>query len=243
MRYKLTIEYDGTNFSGWQNQVEANSIQSEIESALKKIFNDFSQLTVAGRTDAGVHASGQVAHFDTQKISMNEYQIMSAVNFHLRPNPIAITKVERVSDEFHARFSAKKRRYTYKIINRKAHLTLDRELYWHVPQELNIEKMQAQAKFLVGRHNFNSFRCSECGANDPVKTLDSIEIQRDGERIFIHLSARSFLHKQVRIIVGTLVEIGRGKGLDINRILKQENRIYAGPTAPPCGLYLVSVYY
>jgi tRNA pseudouridine38-40 synthase len=168
---------------------------------------------------------------------------MNAINFYLKPNPIAVIKVESVSDNFDARFSAQKRHYIYKIINRKPHLSLDKGLYWQVFQELDIEKMQEQANFLLGRHNFNSFRCSQCSSKDPIKTLDSINIIREDQKIFINLSARSFLHKQVRITVGTLVEIGKGKNLNIECILKKEDRKYAGPTAPPYGLYLKKIDY
>ena len=243
-RYKCTIEYDGTNFHGWQRQDNVPSVQEEIEKAIFAFCGERVKLCTAGRTDAGVHATGQAAHFDLEK-EQDPFKIISAVNHHLANNQISILSVDEVSDEFHARFSAKKRYYVYRIINRRARLTIERDRAWHVVPNLDETAMQEAANFLTGKHDFTSFRDSECQSKNPVKTLDEIRVERDGDEIKIYISALSFLHHMVRNITGTLKMVGTGKWQPeyIKEILEAKNRCTAGPTAPACGLYLTRVDY
>ncbi|MDX2113199.1 MAG: tRNA pseudouridine(38-40) synthase TruA [Alphaproteobacteria bacterium] len=266
-RYKLTIEYDGSGYAGWQKQPNRPSIQEAIETALGKFCGEAAEVCGAGRTDAGVHATGQVAHIDLSK-AFEPYKVMQGINFYLfgndvipseaeeslRPldyargdnkNKIAITSAEIVADDFHARFSATRRFYVYRIINRRARLGLDSGRAWQVPEPLDVEAMQQAAKHLLGHHDFTSFRDSECQAKSPMKTLDSLEIKRYGDEIRITTHARSFLHHQVRIMVGTLAQVGKGRWSEQNmqRALEAKDRSAAGPTAPPEGLYLVGVGY
>lgn len=243
-RYKLIIEYDGRPFRGWQRQKDGASVQA----ALEKAVLDFSGETVtfhgAGRTDAGVHAIGQVAHLDLEKEVMLE-SLQNAINHHLRPQPIAITRVMQVSDDFHARFSATGREYLYRIINRRAPLVLEAGRAWHLPGAIEAEVMHEAAQRLIGKHDFTSFRSAACQSKSPVKTLDRIMVLRRGEEVCVSVSARSFLHHQVRNIVGTLKMIGEHKW-PIDRIedaLNAKSRAAAGPTAPADGLYLVKVDY
>lgn len=251
-RYKLTIEYDGTGYAGWQKQPDHPSIQESIEAALQRFCGETVEVCGAGRTDAGVHATAQVAHVDLAK-DWAPYKVMQGINFYLfssdqeppSHNRIAITKTEKVADDFHARFSATRRYYVYRIINRRARLGLDAGRAWHVAEDLNAEMMQEAANMLLGGHDFTSFRDSECQAKSPEKTLDYLDIKRFGEEIRISTHARSFLHHQVRIMVGTLVQVGKGRWTaeDIKKALAAKNRSAAGPTAPPEGLYLVGVAY
>jgi len=243
-RYKLTIEYDGTPFVGWQVQNNGVSIQGVIADAVAAFTGERTALQGAGRTDAGVHALGQVAHVDLRK-DWDVDNVRDALNFHIRPQPVAVLAVERVSDTFDARFSATKRHYLYRIVNRRADLTLEQNRAWRVPRPLDSEAMHAAAQNLVGRHDFTTFRAAECQAKSPVKTLDRLDVSRDGEEIRIAASARSFLHHQVRSMVGSLVHVGEGKWSadDLAAALAARDRTRCGQVAPPHGLYLVRVEY
>lgn len=252
-RYKLTLEYDGTGYAGWQKQPDCPSIQEAVESALFKFCGEHVEVCGAGRTDAGVHATAQVAHIELGK-EWDPYRVMQGINFHLfggeeetrvATNSIAITKAELVPGDFHARFSATRRYYVYRIINRRARLGLDANRAWHVAETLDCEAMQQAANMLLGSHDFTSFRDAQCQAKSPVKTLDYVDIKRFGDEIRISTHARSFLHHQVRIMTGTLTLVGKGKWnpIDVKKALDAKNRASAGPTAPPDGLYLVGVSY
>lgn len=240
MKYKLQIEYDGTPFIGWQKQKNCMSIQQTLETAIKKFSNELVTVYGSSRTDAGVHALCQIAHFSlSQEFSC--HTIQNAINFHLIAFPISVTNVTAVNVNFHARFDATERHYKYRIINRNAKLTLEMYRAWCVFKPLSIEKMISAAQQLIGKHNFNSFRSSACQSNNPIRTINTIKISKNEALIEINIVARSFLHSQVRIIVGTLKEIGEGKKLDIKQILETKNRRNAGTTAPPHGLYLMEV--
>lgn len=243
-RYKLTIEYDGGAFAGWQRQEDAPSVQGALEQACEALDGAPVLVTGAGRTDAGVHATGQVAHIDLQK-NIRADKVRDALNAHLRPHAIAVLASEDAAPDFHARFDATGRSYLYRIINRRADLALDRGKAWRVPVELDADAMHRAAQALVGRHDFSTFRDSQCQADSPVKTLDGISVTRAGAEIAIRTSARSFLHRQVRSIVGSLVEVGRGRERVgwIGDILAAADRTKCGQVSPPDGLYLVSVSY
>ena len=243
-RYKLIIEYDGTDFAGWQIQKDQPSIQESIETAIKRYSDEDTRVIGSGRTDSGVHALAMCAHVDIEK-SDSPARIQSAINFHLRPHRISILDVEPVDPEFHARFSTTRRHYVYKILNRPAPAALLNNFVWHVPRALDIDKMQAGAQHLIGKHDFTSFRASHCQAKSPIKTLDDIKISRQNDVIEIAVSGRSFLHHQVRNIVGTLKLVGLGiwSENDVKTSLQALNRAKAGPTAPPQGLYFVSADY
>jgi tRNA pseudouridine38-40 synthase len=243
-RYKLTIEYDGTPFVGWQRQSEGVSIQQVIEEAVLKFCGERTTVYGSGRTDAGVHALAQVAHLDLAKPA-DPFRIMEALNFHLKPHPIAILDCAEAAPDFHARFSAIERRYRYRIANRRAPLTLDRGRAWRVSVPLDAGAMHEAAQTLVGKHDFTSFRAADCQADSPVKTLDALDVARFGEEIEVTARARSFLHHQVRNMVGTLRLAGEGKwsAADVKRALDARDRAAAGPTAPAEGLYLVAVKY
>ena len=245
MRYKITIEYSGSNFIGWQRQKHSsNSIQEILEEAIFKFSRENVTTYVAGRTDAGVHALGQVAHFDLTA-DFDAYVVRNAINYHLIPHAIAVLNVEKTDDEFHARFSAKKRHYLYKIINRYSPLTIDYNRAWLVRNPLNVEKMIRAVEYIKGNHDFSSFRARHCQSKSPVKTMDDLKIIHSDQYIDIYFSAISFLHNQVRIIVGTLVECGKNNFPPeyIKDILEAKDRSYAGMTAPPYGLYFVKVDY
>ena len=242
-KFKICIEYDGTDFVGWQKQNNGVSIQEEIEKAVFQLTGETVSLFGAGRTDSGVHAIGQVAHFDLIK-KFNTDNIRDGLNQHLRPYPIAILDAKEVNDNFHARFSAITRTYQYFIINRRAPLTIDKHKAWCVFKKLDIKKMIIESKFFLGKHNFEAFRSIDCQASSAIKTIDKINIKETKKHIIMTISAQSFLHSQVRIIVGTLVEIGKGKiSKSIKDIILQKNRSEAGITAPACGLYLTEVKY
>ena len=244
-RFRLTIEYDGTPYCGWQRQDNGPSVQQAIEDAIEKFAQQRVTVHGAGRTDAGVHALGQVAHFDLDK-ETDADTVRDALNFHLKPQPVAIVSAAVAPAEFHARFSAKGRAYIYRIVNRRAPLALDRGRAWHVPAPvLDAEAMHDAAQRLVGHHDFSSFRSVECQAESAVKTLDVISVKRHGDGISIAVRARSFLHNQVRIITGTLKLVGEGKwtAADVAAALEAKDRTKAGPTAPPEGLYLTRVEY
>jgi tRNA pseudouridine38-40 synthase len=243
-RYKLTIEYDGTPFVGWQAQDNGVSVQGVLTGAIAAFAGERVAIGAAGRTDAGVHALGQVAHLDLAKDWATE-TVRDAINFHLRPQPIAVLAVERAAAEFDARFFAVKRHYLYRIVNRRADLTLEQNRAWRVPRPLDAEAMHAAAQQLVGRHDFTTFRSTECQANSPVKTLDRLDVARCGEEIRITATARSFLQHQVRSMVGSVVHVGEGKwsGDDLAAALTARDRAACGQVAPPHGLYLVRVDY
>jgi tRNA pseudouridine38-40 synthase len=243
-RFKLTIEYEGTHFSGFQRQENAPSIQESIETAITAFTGLPTTLFVAGRTDAGVHAKGQVAHVDVPT-HIDARTMERATNTHLKDHPIVILKAEQVSNDFHARFDAKKRSYTYRIINRRPPLTFEKNLAWHVPYPLNVQAMQEAAPCLLGCHDFSTFRATHCQGKSPIRTLDEIQIEQQGDLILIHVSALSFLYHQVRNMVGSLVLVGRGKwtATDLEQALKACDRKAGGPTAPPDGLYFMEVRY
>ena len=243
-RYKLTLEYDGTNLVGWQRQTNGPSVQALIEEAAHSFCGQKLECTGAGRTDSGVHALGQVAHLDLPAMYPAD-TVRDALNSYLRPSTISILDAELVPDDFHARFSATKRAYLYIIINRRSPLTLERGRAWLIPRILNHKPMQEGSRYLLGRHDFTSFRATECQANSPVKTLDRINISRHGDTINITVEARSFLHRQVRNIVGTLALVGEGKFQphEVGVILRAKDRSVAGPCAPAEGLYLTAVSY
>jgi len=243
-RYKLTIEYDGTPFSGWQWQDHAPSVQGALVDALAAFCGHPVKVNGAGRTDAGVHALGQVAHVDLER-DWRVDQVRDALNAHLRPHPVVVLSAEKVADGFDARFSARKRHYLYRIANRRPDLALDRLRAWRVPRRLDADAMHAAAQRLVGNHDFTTFRSTECQAKSPLKTLDQLDVSRDGDEVHVKTSARSFLHNQVRSMVGSLALVGDGKWSadDLSAALEARNRAACAPVAPPDGLYLVKVDY
>lgn len=245
-RFKLTIEYDGTPYAGWQRQDDQPSVQATLEAAIHRFAQEHVRLHCAGRTDAGVHARGQVAHVDLVK-DRSTYQMMEGLNFHLMQadEPIRILQCEVAEADFHARFSATGRAYHYRIINRRAPLALEANRAWQIGWALNVEAMREAANHLLGQHDFTSFRAVGCQADSPVKTLDKLAIEHSGEQIDVFVEARSFLHHQVRIMVGTLEKVGAGKWnpADVATALAAKDRRAAGPTAPACGLYLTQVRY
>lgn len=243
-RYKIIVEYDGAPFRGWQYQADGPSVQGALEDAVEKLSGERVTVQGAGRTDAGVHAFAQVAHFDLSSAPETD-TVRDALNFHLRPLPVAVLSAERVGDDFNARFSAKKRHYLYRIGNRRPDLALERGRAWRWPRPLDVEAMHAAAQRLLGNHDFTTFRSTECQAKSPVKTLDQLDVMRAGEEVHIVTSARSFLHNQVRSMAGSLVNVGDGKwsANDLYDALKSCDRARCGQVAPPEGLYLVRVDY
>ena len=243
-RYKLTIEYDGTAFIGWQQQDNGASVQGVLCEAVAAFAGERITVSGAGRTDTGVHALGQVAHIDLAK-DWEVDRVRDGLNFHIRPQPVAVLKAERVTPDFDARFSAIKRHYLYRIVNRRADLTLELNHAWRVPRRLDDAAMHAAAQRLIGKHDFTTFRSTECQARSPEKTLDRLDVIRDEDEIHIEASARSFLQHQVRSMVGSLVHVGEGKwsGADLADALAARDRTRCGQVAPPHGLYLVRVDY
>jgi tRNA pseudouridine38-40 synthase len=243
-RYKLTIEYDGAPFAGWQIQADQQTVQGVLMKAIAALSGEQAPVQGAGRTDAGVHARAQVAHVDLAK-DWDTDTVRDALNAHLRPHPVAILSAEKVPADFNARSSAVKRHYLYRIVNRRADLTLDLGRAWRVPRLLDTQAMHAAAQRLVGKHDFTTFRSTECQAKSPVKTLDQLDVTRDGEEVTVLASARSFLHNQVRSMVGSLVMVGEGKwnADDLSRVLEARDRTACGQVAPPDGLYLMKVDY
>jgi len=246
MRYKITIEYDGTNLLGWQKQNEGVSVQYYLEEAINGFSHQDVEVIGAGRTDAGVHAIAQVAHFDLETI-MDTFHIKEAINARLRilEAPVSVLNVEEVDSSFHARFSAIKRGYIYRILNRRAPTVLLKDRVWVTGFPLDVEKMRQGAKYLIGNHDFSSFRGAGCQASSPIKTLDKIDIDVYGDEIVFTIEAKSFIYHQVRNIVGTLKLVGEGRLApeDIKIILEKKDRRAAGATAPTCGLYLNKVMY
>jgi tRNA pseudouridine38-40 synthase len=243
-RYKLTIEYDGTPYCGWQVQPNAPSVQGALEAAVKAISGEQVRVHGAGRTDAGVHALAQVAHCDIAK-SFPPGRLRDGLNAHLRPHPIGALSADIVPDTFEARFSAIRRHYLYRISNRRANLALDIGRAWRVPRALDADAMHEAAQRLIGKHDFTTFRDTECQARSPEKTLDQLDVVREGDAVLIRTSARSFLHSQVRSMVGSLVWVGEGRWSadDLAAALAARDRAACGPVAPPQGLYLVRVDY
>jgi len=243
-RYRLTLEYDGSPFVGWQRQVSGPSVQGALEEAIAKFSGETVTVTGAGRTDAGVHALGQVAHFDLVK-NFAPNKVRDALNHFLRPAPVAVLEAALAAPDFHARFAATARHYLYRIVCRRAPLALDRGRAWHVVRDLDAEAMHTAAQSLVGRHDFTTFRAAECQAQSPVKTLDKLAVRRALDEIDVEASARSFLHHQVRSMVGTLKLVGEGKWRvrEVAEALKARDRGRCGPVAPPDGLHLVRVDY
>lgn len=244
MRYRLTLEYDGAPFVGWQRQDNGRSVQGALEAAIERLSGERVTVTGAGRTDAGVHALGQVAHFDLVK-EFEPGKVRDAMNFHLRPNPVSVLDAAVADADFHARFSATARHYLFRILNRRSPPALDTGRVWHVSPRLDAEAMRAGAQFLVGQHDFTTFRAAECQAQSPVKTLDRLDVSRRADEIHIEASARSFLQHQIRSFAGTLKLVGEGKWapLDVKKALAARNRAACGPVSPPEGLYLVKVDY
>jgi len=243
-RWKVTIEYDGAGFVGWQRQENGLGVQQALEKAVEKFAQQRVELFGAGRTDSGVHALGQVAHFDLDK-DVDAATVRDALNYHSKPHPVVVLDAEAVDDEFHARFSARSRHYLYRILTRRSAPALDAGRVWHVSLPLDADAMHLAARELVGKHDFSSFRAAVCQADSPVKTLDVLTVSRLADEVHITASARSFLHNQIRILAGTLRQVGEGKWSadDVRRVLEARDRAVAGPTAPPDGLYLTKVEY
>jgi tRNA pseudouridine38-40 synthase len=243
-RYKLVIEYDGGPFVGWQVQGSGRSVQGLLVEAIAAFCGERTKVSGAGRTDAGVHALGQVAHVDLAK-AWDADTVRDAITAHLRPHPVVVLAAEEVADTFDARFSAIKRHYRYRIVNRRTDLALDRGRAWRLPRALDHAAMHEAAQRLVGRHDFTTFRHTDCQAKSPVKTLDRLDVERAGEELRISASARSFLHSQVRSMVGALAFVGEGRWSadDVSAALAARDRKACAPVAPPDGLYLVQVDY
>ncbi|WP_417782744.1 tRNA pseudouridine(38-40) synthase TruA [Terasakiella pusilla] len=243
-RYKLTIEYDGTGLVGWQRQTNGPSVQQTIEDAISIFAGQDVRLHVAGRTDAGVHGLGMVAHFDMEK-DLPDQKVVQAINSLSRPARVAVLAAERVDEEFHARFSCLERSYLYRILCRPARPALEDGKVWWSMQAMDVEAMHEGAQHLIGRHDFTSFRASQCQANSPLRTLDELTVAQVGDEIHVRCRARSFLHHQVRNIVGTLGLVGTGKWqpIDVKTALEAKDRAKGGPTAPACGLYFVEAKY
>ena len=241
--YKITIEYDGSDFVGWQRQDNGLSIQQLIEESIQKLTNKTTTIIGAGRTDAGVHAKGQVASFELENF-IDTDTIRDGLNHHLRPHPVAILSTEKTDTDFNARFSAKLRWYEYKVISRRPPLTFQNNRVWCVHKTININKVIEQSQFFLGKHDLSSFRSINCQSKSAIKSINSFNVKKNEQEINFIISAKSFLHSQVRIMVGTLVDIGLGKiSKSISEIISLKKREYAGVTAPPHGLYLTKVEY
>jgi len=246
-RWKLTIEYNGKPYNGWQRQDGQPSVQQAIEEAIHKFCQQDIRIHAAGRTDTGVHAMGQVAHFDLDygTRSITGFELAKAINAHLKPHPVVILNAEEVDPEFHARFMATNKLYRYRIINRTFPIAIEQDFAWHVWKPLDAAAMHDAAQVLLGQHDFTTFRDSECQAKSPIRTLDRIELKRNGDEIIMEVEAKSFLHHQVRNTIGTLMLVGEGKWTkaDVKSALDAKDRTKGGMTAPPDGLYLVRIDY
>lgn len=243
-RFKLTIEYDGRPFMGWQRQAHGPSVQQAIEDAAHAVTGATVTLHAAGRTDAGVHGLGMVAHLDIDR-AITPFRLMEALNAKIRPLPVAILACETVTEDFHARFSCVARHYEYRIVNRRAPLTFENGLAWRIASPLDADAMHQSAKHLIGNHDFTTFRSVHCQSASPIKTLDRLDVRREGDRVIIEASARSFLHHQVRSMVGCLSLVGQGKwsAADLKAALDAKDRAALGLNAPPDGLYFVKADY
>lgn len=243
-RYKLIVEYNGTPFCGWQRQSGVLTVQQCLEEAVQPLTKDLVLINGAGRTDTGVHALGQVAHFETDKL-LDAFRVQECMNAHLAELPISVLSVEQVDKNFHSRFSAVERYYIYKIVNRRSKLALDINRAWKVLKPLNEEKMNEVAQILVGKHDFSAFRATGCQSNSPVKTLNSISVERFSDQVIVKLAAKSFLYHQVRNIVGSLQKVGTGEwSVDkFQEVFESKDRTQAAATAPACGLYFWKVRY
>ena len=244
-RYQIIVEYDGTNHSGWQSQKNAKSIQKEIEKIFSKILKMEVNISGSGRTDAGVHSKNQSAHFDYKKLISNKYKLIASVNYFLNKKNISIKKIIRKNMTFHARYSAKEREYEYIILNRDAPPTLDKNKVWHLRSRLDVRLLKKAAKKLIGTHNFNAFRSTNCQAKSPIRTLNVIKINKKKEKIIFVLRSKSFLKNQVRSIIGCLKYVGEKKWTikDLEKVLKSKNRNNCAPPAPAQGLYLSRIIY
>lgn len=243
-RWRLTVEYDGGPFMGWQRQDHGPSVQQALEEAVERMTGERAAFTAAGRTDAGVHALAMPAHVDVER-ALTAHRLREGLNALVRPQPVSVLEVEPVADDWHARFSCSGRHYRYRILNRRAPPALDRGRVWHVPVPLDVEAMQAGAAMLVGRHDFTTFRSVHCQSDSPIKTLDRLEVGRVGEELHVEAAARSFLHHQVRSMVGCLALVGRGRwrAEDIAKALEARDRAALGLNAPSQGLYFVGASY
>ena len=243
-RYKLLIEYDGTSFVGWQFQKNGLSIQEVLQTAIYNLFKEKVTVMGAGRTDSGVHALKQVAHFDLKKKIKRDF-FLPALNQHIGSKLVTVLKINKVKKNFHSRFDAKKREYQYIIINRQSPLTLEKNKAWHIRKKLDIKKMKKGAKLLVGTHDFSTFRASSCGAKSPIKTIQKIDIKKNKDKIILKFTSKSFLQQQVRSMVGCIKYLGDNKWNidDFNKAFKSKKRNKCAPPAPACGLYLRKVYY
>ncbi len=244
IRYKILVEYDGLRFSGWQFQNNQKTVQGTLQNILEKITGNFRLVEGCGRTDTGVHAKGQVAHFDLPNF-WDFYKLREAMNAYGRFEGLSVLDVEQVPDTFHARFSCAGRSYEYVILNRQASSPILENRVWHVSRPLDVQAMQQGAHYFLGHHDFTSFRASECQASNTCKTISEFIVSQEGDLIRLSVSSRSFLHNQVRIMVGTLKQVGLGKmsPIDIDEILNAKDRKRAGPTAPPYGLYFMKAFY
>lgn len=243
-RYRLTIEYDGGPYRGFQAQADLPSVQGAVEAAVLAFTGETVRIHAAGRTDTGVHATGQVIHVDLTRDWKPEV-VMNALNAHLVPQPVAVLDAQVVADDWHARFSAKARRYQYRILNRPAPPALDRGKVWHVKKPLDAEAMHDAAQALIGHHDFTTFRDMQCQAKSPLKTLDTATVRREGEMVLLEFASRSFLHRQVRSMAGSIVEVGVGRwtATDLAAALEAKDRRACGPVAPADGLYFTGVSY
>ena len=243
-RYKIIIEYDGTPFVGWQFQKNGLSIQEILQNAIFNFSKEKVVITGAGRTDSGVHALAQVAHFDLKK-QITKKSFLPAINQHIGNKPVTVLKINKTNKNFHARFDAKKRTYQYTIINRQSPLALQKNKAWHIRKKLNVKDMKKGAKLLLGTHDFSTFRASSCGAKSPIKTMEKISIKKNKDKLILEFTSKSFLQQQVRSMVGCIKYLGEGKWKldDFERIFKSKRRAKCAPPAPACGLYLKRVSY
>jgi tRNA pseudouridine38-40 synthase len=243
-RYQIKVEYDGTNFVGWQYQKNGLSIQEILQKAIFQFSNEKVSITGAGRTDAGVHAIGQVAHFDLKK-KFKKKNFILGVNQYIGKNPVTILNIKKTNDKFHSRFDAKERTYQYVIINRQSPLALQKNKAWHIRKKLDLKAMKKAAKLLLGTHDFSTFRASSCGAKSPIKTLNKVSIKKDKEKIILKFTSKSFLQQQVRSMVGCIKYLGEGKWTfdEFKNAFKSKKRSNCAPPAPSCGLYLTKISY